>query len=169
MNMEPWRSGASDRLSHRKGGRRSKALKIKGAHKLARRPRPSHQPLPPRWPSPRSSPPPPPWRWGSGTRMRLQRGGADEGPSGDQLEASHQDGQGSHSGDGVSLQVPGECSCRRPSKKADMQPAHAKAVSAKGVTRRPTKSEMPMMVAPMPSTKINDISVGPSRLCRLCP
>ena len=106
---------------------------------------------------------------GPGTRMRLEGGGADEGPSGDQLEASHQDGQGSHSGDGVSLQVPGECSCRRPSKKADMQPAHAKAVSAKGVTRRPTKSEMPMMVAPMPSTKINDISVGPSRLCRLCP
>ena len=40
-------------------------------------------------------------------------------------------------------------------RKADMQLEHAKAVSAKGVTRRPTKSEIPMMVAPMPSTKKN--------------
>ena len=38
----------------------------------------------------------------------------------------------------------------RHGKGKDMRPKHAKAVSAKGVTRRPTKSEMPMMVAPMP-------------------
>ena len=85
---------------------------------LACRPRPSHQPLPPRWPSPQSSPPPP-WRWGCRAQgcLRREGRGADEGPSGDQLEASHQDGQGSHSGDGVSFQVPGKRSCRRPSKK----------------------------------------------------